>query len=73
MRWDRTQPGLPMKNGRADTITHDYKRRGVTTLFAALDVLEGKGHRPMLKHHRHQEFIRSQRHQRRYPTRKRCM
>src|SRR3974390_202857 len=39
---DRTQPGLPIKKGRAGTITHDYKRHGVTTLFAALDVLEGK-------------------------------
>src|SRR6202040_1154367 len=39
---DRTQPGLPMKKGRAGTITHDYKRHGVTTLFAELDVLEGK-------------------------------
>jgi len=39
---DRTQPGLPMKKGRAGIMTHDYKRHGVTTLFAALDVLEGK-------------------------------
>ena len=39
---DRTQPGLPMKKGRAGTLTHDYKRHGTTTLFAALDVLEGK-------------------------------
>src|SRR5271165_3704706 len=39
---DRTQPGLPMKPGRAGTMTHDYKRNGTTTLFAALDVLEGK-------------------------------
>ena len=39
---DRTQPGLPMKKGRAGTMTHDYKRNGTTTLFAALDVLEGK-------------------------------
>jgi hypothetical protein len=39
---DRTQPGLPMKKGRAGTMTHDYKRHGVTTLFAALNVLEGK-------------------------------
>jgi hypothetical protein len=37
----RTQPGLPMKPGRAGTMTHDYKRHGTTTLFAALDVLEG--------------------------------
>jgi transposase len=39
---DRTQPGLPMKKGRAGTMTHDYKRHGTTTLFAAFDVLEGK-------------------------------
>src|SRR5581483_4264388 len=39
---DRTQPGLPMKKGRAGTMTHDYKRHGTTTLFAALDVLAGK-------------------------------
>src|SRR5437763_16559768 len=39
---DRTQPGLPMKKGRCGTMTHDYKRHGTTTLFAALDVLEGR-------------------------------
>ena len=39
---DRTQPGLPMKKGRCGTMTHDYKRHGTTTLFAALDVLDGK-------------------------------
>jgi transposase len=55
---DRTQPGLPMKRGRAGTITHDYKRHGVTTLFAALDVLEGKVIGQCMKRHRHQEFIR---------------
>ena len=55
---DRTQPGLPMKKGRADTMTHDYKRHGVTTLFAALDVLEGKVIGQCMKRHRHQEFIR---------------
>ena len=55
---DRTQPGLPMKKGRAGTSTHDYKRHGVTTLFAALDVLEGKVIGQCMKHHRHQEFIR---------------
>ena len=55
---DRTQPGLPMKKGRAGTITHDYKRHGVTTLFAALDVLEGKVIGHCMKRHRHQEFIR---------------
>src|SRR5262249_41868467 len=50
---DRTQPGLPMKKGRAGTITHDYKRHGVTTLFAALDVLEGKVIGQCMKRHRH--------------------
>jgi transposase/transcriptional regulator with XRE-family HTH domain len=55
---DRTQPGLPMKKGRAATMTHDYKRHGVTTLFAALDVLEGKVIGQCMKRHRHQEFIR---------------
>ena len=40
---DRTQPGLPMKPGRSGTMTHDYKRHGTTTLFAALNVLTGKG------------------------------
>jgi hypothetical protein len=55
---DRTQPGLPMKAGRAGTMTHDYKRHGTTTLFAALNVLDGTviGHN--MKHDRHQEFIR---------------
>ncbi len=55
---DRTQPGLPMKTGRAGTMTHDYKRHGTTTLFAALDVLEGKVIGQCMKRHRHQEFIR---------------
>jgi len=55
---DRTQPGLPMKKGRAATLTHDYKRHGTTTLFAALDVLEGKVIGQCMKRHRHQEFIR---------------
>ena len=55
---DRTQPGLPMKPGRAGTMTHDYKRHGTTTLFAALNILDGTviGHN--MKRHRHQEFIR---------------
>jgi hypothetical protein len=55
---DRTQPGLPMKSGRAGTMTHDYKRHGTTTLFAALNILDGTviGHN--MKRHRHQEFIR---------------
>ena len=55
---DRTQPGLPMKRGRAGTMTHDYKRHGTTTLFAALDVLEGKIIGRCMQRHRHQEFIR---------------
>jgi hypothetical protein len=55
---DRTQPGLPIKKGRAGTMTHDYKRHGTTTLFAALDVLEGKVIGRCMQRHRHQEFIR---------------
>jgi transposase len=55
---DRTQPGLPMKPGRAGTMTHDYKRNGTTTLFAALNVLEGTIIGRNMKRHRHQEFIR---------------
>lgn len=55
---DRTQPGLPMKKGRAGTMTHDYKRHGTTTLFAALDVLEGTVIGRCMQRHRHQEFIR---------------
>jgi len=55
---DRTQPGLPLKKGRAGTLTHDYKRHGTTTLFAALDVLEGKVIGRCMQRHRHQEFIR---------------
>jgi transposase len=55
---DRTQPGLPMKKGRAGTMTHDYKRHGTTTLFAALDVLEGTVLGRCMQRHRHQEFIR---------------
>ncbi len=55
---DRTQPGLPMKKGRAGTMTHDYKRNGTTTLFAALDILEGKIIGRCMQRHRHQEFIR---------------
>jgi len=54
---DRTQPGLPMKKGRAGTMTHDYKRHGTTTLFAALDVLDGKVTGHCMARHRHQEFI----------------
>ena len=55
---DRTQPGLPMKPGRAGTMTHDYKRHGTTTLFAALNVLDGTVISHNMKRHRHQEFIR---------------
>jgi transposase len=55
---DRTQPGLPMKKGRCATMTHDYKRHGTTTLFAALDILGGKVIGRCMQRHRHQEFIR---------------
>ena len=55
---DRTQPGLPMKKGRLGTMTHDYIRNGTTTLFAALNVLEGKVIGRCMQRHRHQEFIR---------------
>ena len=55
---DRTQPGLPMKKGRAGTMTHDYKRNGTTTLFAALNVLDGTVIGQCMKRHRHQEFLR---------------
>lgn len=55
---DRTQPGLPMKPGRCGTFTHDYKRHGTTTLFAALNVLDGKVIGDCMPLHRHQEFIR---------------
>jgi transposase len=55
---DRTQPGLPMKKGRLATMTHDYKRNGTTTLFAALNVLEGSVIGQCMQRHRHQEFIR---------------
>ena len=55
---DRTQPGLPMKKGRSGTMTHDYKRHGTTTLFAALNVLDGTVIGRNMKRHRHQEFLR---------------
>jgi transposase len=55
---DRTQPGLPMKKGRCGTMTHDYKRNGTTTLFAALSMLDGKVIGDCMARHRHQEFIR---------------
>ena len=55
---DRTQPGLPIKPGRCGTMTHDYKRHGTTTLFAALSMLDGKVIGDCMPRHRHQEFIR---------------
>jgi transposase len=55
---DRTQPGLPMKKGRCGTMTHDYKRNGTTTLFAALNVLTGAVIGQCLPRHRHQEFLK---------------
>lgn len=55
---DRTQPGLPMKKGRCGTLTHDYKRHGTTTLFAALNVLEGTVLKRCQARHRHQEFLK---------------
>ncbi len=55
---DRTQPSLPMKKGRAGTMTHDYKRHGTTTLFAALDVLTGVVIGQCLPRHRHEEFLK---------------
>jgi transposase len=55
---DRTQPGLPLKKGRGETMTHDYKRNGTTTLFAALDVATGKVIGECLPRHRAKEFLR---------------
>jgi len=55
---DRTQPSLPLKKGRCGTMTHDYKRNGTTTLFAALNVAEGKLIGTCMKQHRHQEWIK---------------
>jgi transposase len=55
---DRTQPGLPLKKGRCGTMTHDYKRHGTTTLFAALNVLEGTVIGSCMKKHRHQEYLK---------------
>ena len=55
---DRTQPSLPMKKGRAGTMTHDYKRNGTSTLFAALDVATGKVIGQCLPRHRHEEFLK---------------
>src|SRR6202158_1177727 len=53
---DRTQPGLPLKKGRCGTMTHDYKRNGTTTLFAALNMLDGKVIGECHGQHRHQEW-----------------
>jgi transposase len=55
---DRTQPGLPLKKGRAGTMTHDYKRNGTTTLFAALNMLDGRVIGACMPRHRHREFLR---------------
>jgi transposase/DNA-binding XRE family transcriptional regulator len=55
---DRTQPGLPMKKGRGATMTHDYKRNGTTTLFAALNVADGSVIGTCMERHRHQEWIK---------------
>ncbi len=54
---DRTQPGLPMKKGRCGTLTHDYKRNGTTTLFAALELAQGQVVGQCYQRHRHQEFL----------------
>jgi transposase len=55
---DRTQPSLPLKKGRCGTMTHDYVRNGTTTLFAALELAEGKLIGTCMKQHRHQEWIK---------------
>ena len=55
---DRTQPGLPLKKGRCGTMTHDYKRNGTTTLFAALETLQGQVIGQCYQRHRHQEFLK---------------
>ena len=55
---DRTQPSLPLKKGRAGTMTHDYKRHGTTTLFAALNVATGHVIHECMPRHRHQEFLK---------------
>jgi transposase len=55
---DRTQPGLPMKKGRGQTMTHDYKRNGTTTLFAALNTANGEVYHLCQQRHRHQEWLK---------------
>ena len=68
---DRTQPGLPLKRGRCGTMTHDYKRHGTTSLFAALNVLDGTVIGNCYERHRHQEFLKFLRRiDREYPKRK---
>jgi len=59
---DRTQPGLPLKRGRCGTMTHDYKRNGTTTLFAAIEMAEGRVIASCMPRHRHQEWIKFLRH-----------
>src|SRR5437660_3276399 len=55
---DRTQPGLPLKKGRCGTMTHDYKRHGTTTLFAALNTIDGSVLATCMRRHRHEEWLR---------------
>jgi transposase len=55
---ERSQPGLPLKKGRSGTMTHDYKRHGTTTLFAALNVLDGTVIGECMPRHRHQEYVK---------------
>ena len=55
---DRTQPGLPMKKGRCGTMTHDYKRNGTTSLFVAMNVLDGQIISTCQSRHRHQEWLK---------------
>jgi len=55
---DRTQPELPIKKGRCGTMTHDYKRNGTTTLFAAIDMAQGRVISACMEQHRHQEWIK---------------
>jgi len=59
---DRTQPGLPLKKGRCQAMTHDYKRNGVTSLFAAMDVASGRIISKCMNSHRHQEWLKFLRH-----------
>ncbi len=59
---DRTQPGLPLKKGRCQTMTHDYKRNGVTSLFAAMDIASGRIISKCMNRHRHQEWLSFLRH-----------